>query len=513
MDGAIILGSHGQRLARANVHLVPDPIGADQRDRHPPPHRRACGPLDPGAGRQRQRGDGRHHCLRRRDEAPAARHRPPASIAPTRRCKRWSATRCASTTRWPTSPRWSWRAWHRPRRRRGRAARRDGAAHLRRDRDDDRRARRRRPPAAPAGRRGVRRDQARAGAGARRLPDDRQQLGRHGPHGDSPASPRGLRLLTRVPHASPDARRWRSSTTSATWPSCSEPPPPRSPQSTASTRSSPLRSRRPSTASPRRASSTSMREPARCSAVSGRPFALTRARSQGSTCGLPAVDGRPTPSSTSLMRCDEHAAPRGLVQLLANVGVQHVDHSPRSRMTADRTALEHLRLALQAMVEVRLEERLRVGDRGAVGRPQRRVVAAHHLAQRVDVGAHVAVGRRHDRRAPPHHVVAGEQRLLLVEGVAHVVRRVARACARRASSTRRPSPRPRRRRRARRGRSRCRSSPPASTPASAASSRRRRAPARRTRRRRRRADRRRPSAHRWSRAARRPAASDRSGSG
>ena len=25
MDGAIILGSHGQRLARANVHLVPDP--------------------------------------------------------------------------------------------------------------------------------------------------------------------------------------------------------------------------------------------------------------------------------------------------------------------------------------------------------------------------------------------------------------------------------------------------------------------------------------------------------
>src|SRR4029078_2614210 len=27
MDGAIILGSYGQRLTRANVHLVPDPTG------------------------------------------------------------------------------------------------------------------------------------------------------------------------------------------------------------------------------------------------------------------------------------------------------------------------------------------------------------------------------------------------------------------------------------------------------------------------------------------------------
>ena len=58
--------------------------------------------------------------------------------------------------------------------------------------------------------------------------------------------------------------------------------------------------------------------------------------------------------------------------------------------------------------------------------PQDAIVAIDHFAQRVDVGAHVAIGRRHNRGAPTHHVVAGEQRVLLVEGKAHVIRRVAR---------------------------------------------------------------------------------------
>ena len=77
------------------------------------------------------------------------------------------------------------------------------------------------------------------------------------------------------------------------------------------------------------------------------------------------------------------------------------------------------------MLDEGVDVRRRVGDLGAVRRPEQAVVTAGHLAQRVEVGAHVAVGRRHHRGAPAHHVVAGEQRRLLVEGEAQVVRRVA----------------------------------------------------------------------------------------
>ena len=45
-DGAIILAPDASRIARANVHLVPEPERAHHRDRHPAPHRRAGRPVD-----------------------------------------------------------------------------------------------------------------------------------------------------------------------------------------------------------------------------------------------------------------------------------------------------------------------------------------------------------------------------------------------------------------------------------------------------------------------------------
>ena len=47
MDSAIILTADASRIARANVHLVPDPNVFHQRDGHPAPHGRAGGPLAP----------------------------------------------------------------------------------------------------------------------------------------------------------------------------------------------------------------------------------------------------------------------------------------------------------------------------------------------------------------------------------------------------------------------------------------------------------------------------------
>ena len=44
MDGAIILAVGRSRVARANVHLVPDPNMPTSRDRYPSPHRRTGRP-------------------------------------------------------------------------------------------------------------------------------------------------------------------------------------------------------------------------------------------------------------------------------------------------------------------------------------------------------------------------------------------------------------------------------------------------------------------------------------
>ena len=89
----------GQRPPR------PRPHGADQRDRHPPSHRRAGRPLAEGAGRLGERGDGRHQPLRRWLPSTSCRTSAGCSTGPTRRCRRSSATRCDSRTPCSTSPR------------------------------------------------------------------------------------------------------------------------------------------------------------------------------------------------------------------------------------------------------------------------------------------------------------------------------------------------------------------------------------------------------------------------
>ena len=97
MDGAIILAPDASRIARANVHLVPNPNVPDLGDRHPPPHRRAGGPLHQGAGDLGVRGHGHH---RRATSATRSTRSSPSlacSTGPTRPCRPSSATRTGST--------------------------------------------------------------------------------------------------------------------------------------------------------------------------------------------------------------------------------------------------------------------------------------------------------------------------------------------------------------------------------------------------------------------------------
>ena len=78
MDGAIIISTDGSRIARANVHLVPDPTvpTSETGTRHRTAERVARSLEVPVVSAQR--GDGRHQRLRRRLQAPAAGRRPPA---------------------------------------------------------------------------------------------------------------------------------------------------------------------------------------------------------------------------------------------------------------------------------------------------------------------------------------------------------------------------------------------------------------------------------------------------
>ena len=102
MDGAIILGSHGQRLGPGQRAPRARPIGADQRDRH-------CVTARPSVSPARFRCRSSASAKRWASSActpvecgTSCKTSAACSIAPTRRCRRWSATRCASTTRWPT---------------------------------------------------------------------------------------------------------------------------------------------------------------------------------------------------------------------------------------------------------------------------------------------------------------------------------------------------------------------------------------------------------------------------
>ena len=290
MDGAIILASDGSRVARANVHLVPDPSIPTVGDRHPAPDRRARRSPARRAGHHRVGGHvGRHDPPPRReaharaDPAGAGPRRPgtadprPLQVAPRR------GERLAVGAR-------SRRPRDRPRRRDGAATRRDGASHRRGDRGLRRRARRRRPaghaPARRADRRGRRRPPARRQGllpavgrlrAARRCShalatlDDELSSTRTRSRGcstcgpsvgiDSALQPRGFRLLHKIPrlpeiglrargrplrepaedHA---GRRWSIS-----------------PRSKASARCAPVPSRKVCRASRRRPSSSGTSEP------------------------------------------------------------------------------------------------------------------------------------------------------------------------------------------------------------------------------------------------------------
>ena len=100
MDGAIILAADASRIARANVHLVPEPERAHVRDRHPPPHRRAGGPLDRRPGDRRCRsdmtvitvyvGDDKHPL----EPTPASLNRANQALSDPRALQATASTRC-----------------------------------------------------------------------------------------------------------------------------------------------------------------------------------------------------------------------------------------------------------------------------------------------------------------------------------------------------------------------------------------------------------------------------------
>ena len=176
MDGAIIISTDGGRIARANVHLVPDPTVPTSRDRHPSPHRRARRPVARRAGGSAPaRRWASSTCTRaarkhQLQEIGRLLDRANQALQTLERYKARLDDAIANLT-----ARRGRRRRHAARRRPRRAARRDGAPHRRRDRDDDHRARRRRPAAAPPARRALRRDRRRARPRRRRLPADRSR--------------------------------------------------------------------------------------------------------------------------------------------------------------------------------------------------------------------------------------------------------------------------------------------------------------------------------------------------
>ena len=168
MDGAIILASDGTRVARANVHLVPDPDipTTETGTRHRTAERVAP---DRGAGVHGVRGDGCRVRALPRAQAHArgnpARAGARRSGAPDPRALQGAPRRRHRRAVGPRSrgPR------HAPRRRHRAPAGRDGAPHRRRDRGIRRRARRRRSSRRAAARGAHRRGRGRPPARRPRL--------------------------------------------------------------------------------------------------------------------------------------------------------------------------------------------------------------------------------------------------------------------------------------------------------------------------------------------------------
>ncbi len=120
-----------------------------------------------------------------------------------------------------------------------------------------------------------------------------------------------------------------------------------------------------------------------------------------------------------------HGVAGDRVALGVDVHVDHLDQAVDGGRALPLEGGEDGGLALDPVGDVVLEDGLRVLDDVAVARCDLAQAHAAHPLERVEVGGHVAVGRTDHHRRALHDVVAGEERVLLLELVAEVVRRVA----------------------------------------------------------------------------------------
>src|SRR5260221_3035469 len=81
--------------------------------------------------------------------------------------------------------------------------------------------------------------------------------------------------------------------------------------------------------------------------------------------------------------------------------------------------------ALVAMRDEGADMRVGIGDRRAMRRPVRGIVAVEQLRERAQIGIHVAIRRRDDAGRPAHDVIAGEEDFLLVQRETQMVRGMA----------------------------------------------------------------------------------------
>ena len=253
MDGAIIISTDGGRIARANVHLVPDPTvpTSETGTRHRTAERVARSLKVPVVSASEEMGvinvyaGGSKHQLQ---DIGRLLDRANQALQTLERYKVRLDDAIANLTAVELED-----VAIAARRRRRRAARRDGPPHRRRDRDDDHRARRRRPPAAPAARRALRRDRRRARPGGRRLPAARAARAADTlAEMSTPLRRRGARPAHRRRHAAPrrrppttSIRRWRPRACACST-ACTG-----SADDTAAAHRRPLRRARPSCSGPR----------------------------------------------------------------------------------------------------------------------------------------------------------------------------------------------------------------------------------------------------------------------
>ena len=206
MDGAIIISTDGSRIARANVHLVPDPTvpTSETGTRHRTAERVARSLKVPVISASEEMGviniyaGGSKHQLQ---DVSRLLDRANQALQTLERYKVRLDDAIANLTGVELEDVVSL-----ARRRRRRPARRDGAPHQRRDRDDDHRARRRRPSAPPAARRDLRRHRRRARPRRRRLPAGRPHGRRHAGRDVAAHRRRGARPAHRRRLAAPRRR-------------------------------------------------------------------------------------------------------------------------------------------------------------------------------------------------------------------------------------------------------------------------------------------------------------------